>query len=252
MVIFLGAFRDVCTVHEKLEWPGSGDPRVELSEAAGCAISGVRELWLAPFPPFGVNAPKGLFGQKDFPTNFELGRDWRAILGTIEAKRDVPDRLNVGGDILAPAPISAGGCDREIAGFIDNLDCEAIEFRFGDVGDRTLEIQESAHPLFELPELLLADGVLEREHWVRAGYGFELCERRRTDATGRGVVVVELGMEMLQLKQASHPLVILGVGNLRVVELVVASVGTLQLLSEVPDLILGVTLGNPSAHSVFH
>src|SRR5881396_1068980 len=158
-----------------------------------------------------------------------------------QAERHAPDGPDVGRDVLAHGRVAARRADREHALLVHQLHRHAVDLRLGDVLD-ALAAEELPHPLVEGRHLLGRGDVLQREHRLAVADGRELGERRGAHALGGRVGRAQLGMRLLERLEAAEERVVLRVGDLRVVEHVVAVVVALDLAPEVRDLLPNVGL----------
>ena len=81
-------------------------------------------------------------------------------------------------------------------------------------------------------KLIDVEGVGQTEHGLTVFHLSEALNGRRANALGRGVGSHHMGMLFLQLSQLPHQLIELGVGNLRIVQRVIAVVVMVYLLAE--------------------
>ena len=78
--------------------------------------------------------------------------------------------------------------------------------------------------LVEFADLLVGKGVGQAEHRGPMGDGAELIQRRGADALRRGVRGEKIGKLRFKIGQLPEEKVVIGVGNLRIVQLVVTTI----------------------------
>ncbi len=204
---------------------------IDLPERARAAVPRVGIHRQAQRLPFGVDSRELGFRHEDLASGVEAR-------GFPEAGRDHRDRAEVGGHVLTRGSIAARRALDEAAPLVAQRDGEPVDLElrhvlevFGRLG-RCGQPEAAPHPGIERPELVVAEGVREREHRSPMPDLRERAARRHPDLLGRrvrGDQGREGGLERDQLPQER---VVLGVGDLgRVVE-VVALVRAAQRLRE--------------------
>src|SRR6266478_3628413 len=233
-------------VADEVERARGGDRGVELLQRPRGGVARVREHGLPGLLALAVQLLEGLERQVDLAADFEeLGGLPRLAP---QAERHAPDGPDVGRDVLADGPVAARRADGEDALLVDQLDRDPVDLRLGHVLD-ALAPQELPHPLVEGRHLLGRGDVLQGEHGLAVADGGELGRRRGAHALGGRVGRAQLGMRLLERLQAAEERVVLRVGDLRVVEHVVAEVVALELAPEVRDLVPNVGLRLRPGHS---
>ena len=154
--------------------------------------------------------------------------------------RDRVDRLDVGRDVLARAPVASGQRTDQAALLVEQVDGEAVDLELAEV--RRVDDAVAPQPRRPGLELLVGEGVVEALHPLEVVDRGELGGHRATDLLGRRVGRAQVGDLVLELLEAAHPLVEVGVGERRVVEDVVAPARLLDLLGERAVLLAQVGL----------
>ena len=137
-------------------------------------------------------------------------------------RRDVRDGGHVGRDVLAGAPVAPGGRLHEPPVPVDEGDGQAVDLELADEGGVLGDLL--GQPVGPGLELVGAEGVVQAHHRHPVGHRGEQGRGRRSDRRGGRVRDHQVGMFGLDAPQLPHQGVVLGVGDLRVVEPVVAVV----------------------------
>ena len=144
----------------------------------------------------------------------------------LDPQRDRLDRAQVLGDVLADAAVAAGRSPGEDPVLVGEGDRQPVDLRLGDVADLTARdvepLELSLDPLRPGAQLVLVAGVGEREHRLVVLDLLELVQRLPADPLRRRVRGEQLGVGLLDLPQLAQQVVVVGVGDRRVVEHVVA------------------------------
>ena len=164
--------------------------------------------------------------------------------GLGQAAGDDRDRPQVRGHVLAGRPVAAGRTLGEPAALVAQADREAVDLELGDVaqlrgrlrGGRQSE--PAPHPAVERPQLVVAEGVRQRQHRPDVADLVEGAGRRAADPLGRRIRGRQLRVGRLERDELAEQRVVLGVADLRRVLDVVELVGTVDRGRE-----LGVTPG---------
>src|SRR5581483_1007531 len=135
--------------------------------------------------------------------------------------RDIADPPYVGSDILSFRTITAGRGPDENAPLITQGQRQAVDLRLGGELDRLggLELEEAAHAIEEAGHVLPGEGVGEREHRHRVAYLGKPARRRAAHPLSGRVRRNELRMLALEAAQLSDQRVVIGIGDLRPVQL---------------------------------
>jgi len=161
----------------------------------------------------------------------------------------MPSRLRRRSGTLARVAVPAGGPEGESPVLVDQFDGEAVEFRLGHHLER-LAAEALRRPLPPFAEFPLVECVVEAEHGDAVADRAELLDRLSAHPLGRRLGDDEFGVLFLEFLEAPHQPVILGVGDFRLVEDVVAVVVVFDLSSEFfdfcHDLLWCFSHGHPS------
>ena len=148
------------------------------------------------------------------------------------------DRLDVGGDVLAGAPVAAGQRPHQPALLVQQVDGQPVDLELAQqVGVLHAVALEPGVPGLEL---LVAERVVEALHRPEVVDRREVGRDRAADLLRRRVGRAQLGPLLLERLQPPQPDVVVGVGQRRVVEHEVAPAGVLDLLDDL--LVLGPRL----------
>ena len=179
--------------------PARRDRRVELADRAGGRVAGVRERRLAGLRAALVEVGEGGDRQVDLAADLDQRR------GVGDPQGDRADRPQVVGDVLADAPVAAGGAAGQDAVLVGQRHRQAVDLRLGRVADLlggdVESLEQVADPLLPGPQLLLVAGVAEREHRLGVLDLGEAVKRLRADPLGRRVGREQLRVGLLELAQ---------------------------------------------------
>ena len=152
--------------------------------------------------------------------------DRRRDLLPLELLGDGVDRLHVGGDVLADPAVAPGRAPDELAALVEERHGDAVDLQLAHVGDVARDV--ALHALAPRRQLVEREGVVERHHRHLVLDGGELRARGAADLLRRRVRRPQLGVLLLDGPQLDDEGVVLGVGDLRRVELVVLPVVVLD------------------------
>ena len=230
----LDAFAEAGAVDPDREWPVRGDRRVFLAQRAGRGVARVRRDPLARGGGALVERPEAGEGHVDLAPHLEHGR--RVVIA--ERERDRADRAQVRRHVLALLAVAAGRAADECAVLVDERDRRAVDLRLEHVHDRLVRVEPLPHVLAPLEHRLVGRDLLERAHRRQVPYLLEPVGERRADALGRRVGRDELRVGRLELLELVVEPVVLGVGERRVVQRVVAVRGIVELLPQLGRAVL--------------
>ena len=211
--------------------------RVELADRAGGRVARVGERGQPGRGAVLVELCEVGARQVHLAAHLEQGR--RAL----HAQRDGLDRAQVLRHVLAHLAIATGGAAHQHPVLVHQRDRQAVDLRLGLVLDsrvlHPLLLQQVVHACLPRTQLVLVARVGERQHRLEVRHLLELRERLGADALRRRIGREELGMLRLEVPQLVDQLVVLGVGDLGVVEDVVAVVVVVELLAQFLHALLG-------------
>ncbi len=203
------------------EGPAGGDRGVLLPQRAGGRVPRVDEQPLAGLGLAPVELLEGGDGHVDLAPHLDHLR-WRAD-GPVEPIGDVGDGGHVGGDVLAGAPVPSGGGLDEPAVAVGEGDGQSVDLELADEGGvRRGPAWPAGRPRPASSSGLKAlSRLIMGTRWTTGA--------NRAEGAAPTVVVGEsghhqVGMVGLDGPQLAHQGVVLGVGDLGVVEPVVAVV----------------------------
>src|SRR5712692_584187 len=220
------------------------DLGIELPQRSRGGIARVGERGLARLLTLAVQLGEAGLGKVDLAAHLHQPGPPLAR----EPQRHVDHRAQVGGDVFAHQAVAARGADHEHPLFVCEAHRGAVDFHFQRVAGGTDLWDEPGVAILPFGELRLVERVGERQHRHQMAVLLERRRRFRADALRGAVGSAELGMLGLELLQLAKQAVVLGVGQLRLVEYVVGVVGALD---EPPQLggPCGRTLHRPLASS---
>ena len=228
-------------VGEEAQRPARRDRGIELAQRSGRRVARIGEHLLAGGLLRRVETAEVVVAEVDLAAHLDQVRHALAL----QVMRDLLDRHDVGGDVLAFRAVAAGCGDRETAGLVSQRDREAVDLRLGREGERGLgrERQEAAHALDEVADVLVGEGVAERQHRRAVAHLAEALGGRRPDAAGRAVGAHEMGKARLDGAVALDERIVGGVRDLGRVATMVEGVVAGDLDREAGELGRSLGLG---------
>ena len=223
-------------VGEETERARGGDGGVLLAQRAGGGIARIDvELTARRFLAL-VQFKKRLLGHIDLAAHLA---DFRHVLA-FELLRHLLQRADIGGDVLALGAVAAGGGGDERAVFVTQRHRQPVDLRLGAEGDLLVvgELEKAADAGDEIDDVLVGEGVVERQHRHRVAHLLELARRRRADFQRQRLKRPQVGKARLDCRVAHAQRVVFGVRYARPVLLVIAPVvlGDLDLQPRVLGL----------------
>ena len=209
-----------------------GERRVHLAQRAGRAVARIGQHLAAVFARLRVVAFEVGTAHIDLAAHFQ--HRWPAAAGQL--LRNHRDGAQVGGHVLAGGAVTAGRALHEHAVLVAQADRQAIQLGFGRK-HQVVAIQPLADAADEIAHLVIAEGIAQRQHRHRMDDRREAPGRRRTHLAGRRIGAGQLGMRAFQRFQLPHQRVVLRVGDVGIIQLVVAPVGVLDAAAKVGDAI---------------
>jgi hypothetical protein len=209
-----------------------GDRRVELTQRAGRAVARIGQRLLAVTQRVGIEGLEILAQHDHLAAHLEHART--AI--PAQSERDRAHRAQVGGDVLAGGAVAARGAEHEHAVLVTQADRQTVELGFHGE-HRIAPVERLFDPLHELGHLAktravvlarLLESVVQREHRNGVMHLGKTALHARADRTRGRVGGGQRRVLGLQRLQFAHQAVVLGVGDVRIVEHVVAVVGILD------------------------
>ena len=216
-------------IREERELAPSGDLRVLLAEGSGRRVAGVGEQALARLALLLVELLECRQRHVDLAPHLDGSRKALALQG--QALGHHFDGAHVGGHVLAGDAIAAGGRPRVPPVLVEDRHGQAVDFELTHEIDVARDV--ALHALAPRQELLEGEGVVERHHRSavahgREGRGVRSGAHLLSGRVGRH----QVGVCLLDRPQLADQGVVLGVGDLGVVELVVADVVMFDLLPQ--------------------
>ncbi len=217
---------------ENVEGTLGGDPGVELAQRAGSGVAGVGEEGQPLLCALRIELLESSQWYERLAARFEAGR-----CDLPQSKRDAADCAQVLGNVLATEAVAARRADGEAVVLVAEGDGNAVYLQLAHHVE-AVNFEEVLGALVPGEELLLVEGVGQAEHRCAVLYDAERLDGRSPDALGRRVGRDQLGMGRLQLDEAAHEPVVLGVADDRLGEHVVAVVVVVYFRPELLDLVL--------------
>ncbi len=196
------------------------------------ALRGLAKGTSPLFRPAAVQVAKGLPFHADLSPDLDPLRHGRRfapqrvgrILCSRNGKRNRRNRPEVQRDVFTYGAVPARRAHRQPAGFVEKVHGETVQLRLHDIADGVVAPQKPAAAAVEFTDLLVGERVGQAEHRGQVCDGAELFQRGCADTLCRGVRGEEIGEFRFQIGQFSEEEVIVGVGDLRIIQLVVTAV----------------------------
>jgi hypothetical protein len=202
---------------EELERVARDLGRIVAPQAAGDRVARVRERLVAARDARRVQLREPLARHQHLAAHLEPARHGAAC--AVEGQRDVPDRPQIRGDVLAPDAVPAGRAPHESPVDVEQRSARAVELGLDDPLELLpgRQAEETHDAVRELAHLLRREQALDREHRHLVDDRREALAlgQRRPDAARRAVLGRELGVALLELAELPEQRVVLRVGDLR-------------------------------------
>ena len=224
------ALRGADAVEVEVERAARGDRRVELPEAARGGIARIGERLLAHRRLAAVQAVERAPRHEHLAAHLEQRRC--AIAD--ETQRHGADRADVRRDVLAFRPVAASRGLHEAAVLVTQADGEAVDLGLRGVSD-LLHVETFADAPVEVDDVLVAEGVVERQHRHGVHDLGELARDGAAHPLGGRIRRHEIRVGALEFAQLAEERVVARVGDLGIVEDVIAVVVVLDLAPEFGD-----------------
>ncbi len=230
-------------VEEDVQVPRRDLLRVEEADGPGRRVSRVGEEGLLVLLALPVDREEGFGGNVDLAPDLD-------VPGLGDGQGQGPDRLDVGGDVVAPDAVAARHGPGVLPVPVENGDAEPVDLELGHVRD-LLVGKEPEDPVLEVPEPFLVVAVVDAQHRPVMDDRHETFDGPFADPPGGGFGGDEVGESRLEAAQLPHERVELGVGNLGVVVDVVFLFVVSDLPAQVRDLFRGGPSGDGPRQMLF-
>ena len=207
--------------------PCGGELGVELADRAGGGVARVGEGRLTSGGARLVQLREVRARQVDLAAHLELGGSAGHPQGD---RADGPEVLS---HVLADLAVAARRAPDEHAVLVEQRDGQPVDLRLAHVveslGVEAVLLGQGDDSLGPRPQLLLGARIGQRQHRLEVLDGLEALERPAAHALGRRVWSQELGVTLLEVAELVQQRVVVGVGDLRLVEDVVEVAVALEL-----------------------
>ena len=214
-------------MREKPQGPRNRDARVLLAKRPGGGVAGVGELAR-------LGGVRGLGQQPDVERGEIRLRhiDFAAHLDdrgrTVrQALRDVRDRQDVGGHVLADLAVAAGQRLDQTATLVAQRAGQAVDLGFRGQRDGFVvgQPQEAADARDEILDLLVGERIVQAHHRARVRDLGERPGGGRADAVGRRIGADQVGKRRLHRAVAADQRIVCGIGQFGGVVAMVFGIG---------------------------
>src|SRR5713101_6695136 len=181
-------------IGEKFQAAARGDGGIEHAHRARSGVARIHEDFAAAFFLLAIHGFESFAGHQDFAADFEAGGELEFFQGgEVYTQWDGANRLHVGSDIFAGAPVAASDASREAAVYVLQRNAEAVKLVFGDVL-YFFAAAALAHAAVEIGHGLVGKGVVQAEHGARVLHGLKAFAGSGAYADGGGIGRDEGGM----------------------------------------------------------
>ena len=166
-------------IGKEFQRPRRGDRNVLLAQRTRRRIARIGEHRVVGFGLLLVQLEKILLEHVDFAAHFAGRRN----IAALQRVRNILDGADIGGDVLAGKTVAAGGRADQFAVFVAQRQRQAVDLRLGDQRRNMIgiELEEAPDAVDELGDVLIAEGVAERQHGNGVLHFCEPARRRGAD-----------------------------------------------------------------------
>ncbi len=181
----------------------------------------------------------------------DFAADLEDVRGARDALRNVGDRADVRGNVLAHRPVAARRRQDQLSALVADGAGQPVDLRLGRHRHEGIggKVQEAPHTGREIRDLILGEGIFQAEHRPRMR---DLCERGSrsgAEPLRRGVRPNQLRKAFLQFAVLADQRIIVRVADLRRVPVVIQFVVARDLLREPHQPIGSIRLADRVRHA---
>ena len=170
-------------IGEKAERPRRRDAHVFLPQRSRRRVARIGEDRFTRFRLALVEREESRLGHVDLAAHLA---DVGYVLAA-QTLRDVLQRSHIGGDVFAFGAVAARRGNGKLAFLVSQRQRHAVDFRLGGEDRRLVEAEKAADALDKIRDVLLAEGIVEREHRQRMPHLGESSCRRGADTPRRRI-----------------------------------------------------------------
>ena len=201
-------------VGEQVQAPLRHHRRIELADRAGGGVTRIRKTRLAQFFTLRIDPFEDSARQVSLATHFDFGGDFFRSIAQL--KRNAANGAHVWRHVFAAKAVAAGDAARKQPGVVVNRKRQPVYLKLGYI-IRRFAAGEFATALIERPQFVNVVAVIERQHRTPVDEFGKSFGRPAADALSWTVRCDQLGMFFFQLAQPVDQLVVLAIGNFRIV-----------------------------------
>ena len=228
-------------IGEEFQRPRCGDRHIFLAQRACGRVARIGEHGVFGLRLLLVQLEKILLEHVDFAAHFAGRRNVAAL----QLVRNVLDGADIGGDVLARETVAARRSADQFAVLVAQRQRQAIDLRLGHQRRNMpgVELEKAPDAVDELGNVLVAEGVAERQHGNGMLHFRKAARGRGADRLRRRIRRHQIGKFCLDRFQPLAQRVVGGVRNRRRILLVVPLVMRFELQRQPHVLDLGLRLG---------
>ena len=202
-----------------------------MPHRSGGGIARVGEERLALSRQLGVEPLKTTLRHVHLAPDLERGWEFRRDR---HGERNTGNGLDVGGDVFTDIAVAPGRSDAVAAVLVEEAHGQAVDLQLGDILELDVS-QRPTHPLVEFANLLALERIGQAEHRRAMSDLGEGVGGRTPDPLRRRVRRDQLRILRLELDQLAEQRIVLGVGDLGMVEHVVLPIRAIDQPAQLED-----------------
>ena len=198
-----------------------------MSQAACSGIARIGKAFLALRVLLLVQAFKVGTQHQHFAAHFDKCRHTRAF----QPQRNAADGADIGGNLFTAITVATRGCLTQHAIDVNQADCQPIKLRANLIFNHITR-HHLAHTAVKRLDIFVAESVIQRQHGCTVAERLEFRQRCAAHPLRRRIGRQQLGVLLLKPLKLGKQAVVFGIGDLRIVEDVIAVVVILKLLAQ--------------------
>ena len=231
-------------IAEIIQPSSGGNARLQLSNGAGGGISWVGEQRETILFSLLVHFLESSNRHQHFASHLEVRGDTRLLERVLrDRKRDGPHGADIQSYIFALTAIASRYAANQLSAFAVKGQGHTVQLQFANIFDFLLptQVMDTAFPI---AQLVFAIGVVEREHGGGMPDLQEAFARFSAYALTGRVGGYQIRVLSFQLDKLVHQLIEFCVGNLRIIEYVIAVLVMTDLLTQAFNLLGQILTGD--------
>ena len=204
---------------------------IQCSQGSGRGVARIGEQGLPLVLPFPIQLLKGVQRQEDLPSHLDRPPFAPLAAQSRHMERHRPYGTNVGGDVLAPQSVASGDSPNQRSILEGQGQAEAVDLELTDEAGPAAR-GRLLDPPVKVQQLAFRVGIVQAQHREGVLHRHHSLGGLPSDPLGGRIGSDQLGMGRLQSPELPHELVELPIGNLGVVQHVIAVLVVANLLPQ--------------------